>query len=32
VYMIVRHLSANERGISIQGNPAQPASLLIVAD
>jgi glucose-6-phosphate isomerase len=32
VYMIVRHLSANERGISIQGNPAQPASLMIVAD
>ncbi len=32
VYMIVRHLSANERGVSIQGNPARPASLLIVAD
>jgi glucose-6-phosphate isomerase len=28
-YKILRHLAANERGVMLQGNPAQPASLMV---
>lgn len=31
IYLIVRHLAANERGIALEGNPGQPASLLVKA-
>jgi glucose-6-phosphate isomerase len=29
VYKIVRHLAANQRGITLQGNKAQPSSLMV---
>ena len=29
IYKIVRHLQANQRGIKLQGNPAQPGSLTV---
>ncbi len=30
VYKILRHLSANDRGVELQGNLGQPASLLVI--
>ncbi|MBW4551186.1 MAG: glucose-6-phosphate isomerase [Aphanocapsa sp. GSE-SYN-MK-11-07L] len=30
VYKILRHLAANDRGIELQGNLSQPASLLVI--
>jgi glucose-6-phosphate isomerase len=32
VYKIVRHLAANRRGVILKGNPAQPATLMVVAE
>jgi glucose-6-phosphate isomerase len=31
VYLICRHLAANQRGVILQGNPGQPSSLLVSA-
>jgi len=31
VYKIVRHLAANQRGVSMQGDRAKPSSLLVSA-
>ena len=31
IYLIVRHLSANQRGVTVTGNWGQPSSLTIAA-
>lgn len=32
IYKILRHLAANDRGVVLQGNPAQPATLQVSAN